>query len=401
MEGMLEPRSRREIVSTVTPTFSASSACVSRLERRKLATRLPSIFSTAAPIAPRTSSNGVQPDQICRVVSRMHFVVSCSISRRITSIGATVVRYASSDTRVERAVPRVIGQLVAGLGGLVLVCMWTAVAAAAPVPMLLLSAALIVGVLVGLLVPRLRGVVTAAFRPVGWIPVALPAAVGLGAGALGIVVAIAVLRAPETAHRPSRSAQALGSSDQPEPAGGELARADAGAGVVDVPDEPIRPRPPSARDLELDAEVSAELERDASREPIAAVARRRSLPREVIDEAVARVAEHRGRLEAELSRVAGTGIVGDVSREVTVTRTDLGPFTAHVSLTVVGCPSGRLPDERLDFLARTALTQLVRNMPPSIDGFRASLWYEGIACSRASMGYSAEWSRRTGRLRLH
>ena len=85
-----------------------------------------------------------------------------------------------------------------------------------------------------------------------------------------------------------------------------------------------------------------------------------------------------------------------------MTRTEDGAFTAMISLTVFGCPDGcRLPDQDLDSLAQTALRQIAQNVGEiDLDAYRAALWYEGVGCSRHSLGYSATWAREGNRLRL-
>src|SRR5690606_34154866 len=119
--------------------------------------------------------------------------------------------------------------------------------------------------------------------------------------------------------------------------------------------EPEPVRAPTDRELEIEGDVSREIDRSPESDAFARVAARRRLPRDEVEAAVFAVGEYRTALADDVRRVACRGVVGRVGPDVNVTRTDLGAFTATLSLTVVGCPERGLPDADLDTLARTAL----------------------------------------------
>lgn len=129
-------------------------------------------------------------------------------------------------------------------------------------------------------------------------------------------------------------------------------------------------------------------------------ARKFKISRESVNKAVALVGAYKTKLKDKVETVANKGVVGKVDVKI-VSPTDLGDYTAHMSLTVVGCPdNGKLPDKSLDFLAVTALKQIATNMPDEVDSFKASLWYDGIICDYHSLGYGATWVRSKNKISL-
>lgn len=150
--------------------------------------------------------------------------------------------------------------------------------------------------------------------------------------------------------------------------------------------DPAPPAVPTAEALALDREYRREVERHPDRNAYETLARRHRMELAEVLEVVASVGDYREAVAADARRGIGRGVVGRVEGH-SVAPTDLGDMTLSLSLTVIGCPSRASPDSRLDFLARTALTRIVSNLPPDVDSYRAALWYEGVMCGRGSMGY--------------
>lgn len=146
--------------------------------------------------------------------------------------------------------------------------------------------------------------------------------------------------------------------------------------------------------LEIDEAIWKSQEAHPERDAISYVAKRRGLDNEdSIVEAVMVLGEQRQMLQAVLDKSAASGVTGKVKVHG-VQRTEMGPFTAILAITVIGCD----PSD-LSFLAQTAATKAVQNMPATVDGYRASLWHEGIRCSRTSLG-TAVWNRKENSLNL-
>lgn len=146
--------------------------------------------------------------------------------------------------------------------------------------------------------------------------------------------------------------------------------------------------------LEIDEAIWKSQNAHPERDAISYVAKRRGLDNEdSIVEAVMVLGEQRQMLQAVLDKSAASGVIGKVKVHG-VQRTEIGPFTANLAITVIGCDPSNL-----SFLAQTAATKAVQNMPASIDGYRASLWHEGIRCSQTSLG-TAVWNREENSLNL-
>jgi hypothetical protein len=120
-----------------------------------------------------------------------------------------------------------------------------------------------------------------------------------------------------------------------------------------------------------------------------------------VEQAVMDVGDYRSLVAEDVRREVGQGVVGRVESQG-VSRREQGAFTAMLSLTVIGCPDDeRRRDPDLDFLARTALTRIAQNLATvDVDAFQAALWYEGLMCSRHSLGYGATWTRTGNKLTL-
>jgi len=170
---------------------------------------------------------------------------------------------------------------------------------------------------------------------------------------------------------------------------------------IALPPEPQTPEPeialtsepvsngPTTADLEIDKAVWEAQEANPARDAITYIANRRGLSDERVTDAVVAVAERQQWLAIRVEN-AGSGVVGEV-QVVGVSRTELGPYTASLSITVIGCPNR----SALDFLAQAAVGTIVGNMPKGIDGFTAGLWYRGLTCDRGYLG-SATWNAGTG-----
>ncbi|MBK8015121.1 MAG: hypothetical protein IPK13_27720 [Deltaproteobacteria bacterium] len=79
-----------------------------------------------------------------------------------------------------------------------------------------------------------------------------------------------------------------------------------------------------------------------------------------------------------------------------VYRSKHGPATALYSVVLIGCDP-----KSLQVLATDALQKLAGHMTPEMDAFEASIWYEGISCSRKAWDYQATWTRRKNAIDLH
>ncbi len=108
------------------------------------------------------------------------------------------------------------------------------------------------------------------------------------------------------------------------------------------------------------------------------------------------VALYRDWLRKRAEASVGSGVTGTVKVQG-LDRTELGIHTLKLALTVTRCPEGPAEDDKqIEFLATTALKQIVQNLPSEIDSYQASIRYRGLGCSEAAVGYGAHWSRPSG-----
>lgn len=170
--------------------------------------------------------------------------------------------------------------------------------------------------------------------------------------------------------------------------------------------EPVPVGEPIIKPTDRDVAIVQAYLRSVDRRPTVldhfkVVARQFKITREDVVDATWVVGTYQHHLFDEAGKWAGRDVVGRVKVQA-VDWSNLGPYTASISLTVVGCPEhprwdghpGR--DEKLDGLVAAALKEVARNLPAEIDGYEASLWYEGPSCPIESMGYRATWDRNKG-----
>lgn len=131
-----------------------------------------------------------------------------------------------------------------------------------------------------------------------------------------------------------------------------------------------------------------------SADPVLTVAKREGLEAGVVEDAMVTYNTERPVMAEYLSGVLGRGVVGKVEVQG-VEADDIGPFTARAVVVLTGCP-GR---SDLPFLAQTAATKMVDNLPASASGYTAILEYEGVGCSRTRMG-QATYNAATAKLTL-
>ncbi len=225
---------------------------------------------------------------------------------------------------------------------------------------------------------------------------------GMGLAALGVrpavpdAGAVAAAAPDETlAEDPGADAGQLSGQAGPEATASEVEP----EAPAREPEPEAAPPAPTADAIALDREYRREVERHPEGDAYAAVGHRHRMSSEDVLNVVATVGDYRESLAADARGGLGRGVVGRVEPGPVVP-SDLGDMTLTFSLTVIGCPSGRLPDADLDHLARTALVRIVANLPDGVDSYRASLWYQGLRCARAPLGYAATWQREGSRLTL-
>jgi len=101
---------------------------------------------------------------------------------------------------------------------------------------------------------------------------------------------------------------------------------------------------------------------------------------EAVLDQISQVAEYRSSLHKACAKA---GVIGDMKVSA-VQRTELGVYTAAVSLTVVRCPDGPPEtDERLRTLFEDGWKKVVVALPGEIDALQAALWYRGCRASGA------------------
>ena len=189
---------------------------------------------------------------------------------------------------------------------------------------------------------------------------------------------------PRTAPQPTVTEAAPEPSTEPDAA-------------VAADEEPITAEALDAA-LKLEAKTWRIGQRHPGKDSVKIVARRTGKSVDEVNDAVNLVARAREELLEKVA-MARAEVTGQVDTQ-NVSRSKLGPFTAMISVTVIGCPKRGLPDPKLDFLAEEAMKTLADEMPDGVDGYKVSLWYKGLLCGKKSMGYGASWSRKTGRITL-
>ncbi len=131
-----------------------------------------------------------------------------------------------------------------------------------------------------------------------------------------------------------------------------------------------------------------------SADPVQTVAKREGLEAGVVEDAMVTYNTERPVMAEYLGGVLGRGVIGRVE-VMGVEADDMGPFTARAVVVVTGCP-GR---SDLPFLAQTAATKMIDNLPATASGYTAVLEYEGVGCSRKRMG-QATYNAATAKLTL-
>ena len=292
-----------------------------------------------------------------------------------------------------------------GCGGLVGWCVWTWLSAAAPLAMAIVNAVAILALVAVVAIPTTRryGANLARRLAPGAFVIA-PAVVALLMFLSGLGLSLLLLLAPpdEADVQPD-----TGDSTEvdPRPSAGD-ASPDAGSPTTAAMAPAVEdhteaePSTPTEDQLAIDAAFREEVRRHPEEDAFATIARRRSLPRDQVEEATFVVGEYREALADRTRPVLARGVVGRVGPSVNVQPTEHGPNTVISSLTVFGCASGTLPDSDLDFLVRTGVARMAGNLPAEVDALRVALWYEGVSCDRHSLGYQAIWIREGNRLLL-
>ncbi len=160
------------------------------------------------------------------------------------------------------------------------------------------------------------------------------------------------------------------------------------------------PTPPNQAQLQLDAEYHAEWTRDPSRDIDGIVAKKHGITKEELAEEQMTVALYRDWLRKQAEQTIRSGVVGGVEVQG-LDRSELGVHTLKFTLTVTRCPEGAPErDKQIEFLATTALKQIVQNLPADIDSYQASIRYRGLGCGDGAVGYGAHWTRSAGALTL-
>jgi len=310
-------------------------------------------------------------------------------------------------------------------------CGWSWISAAAPLPTLVVGGLAVIAVVVAVAIPSVRragGDLAGRLVPGSsvWVVAGVMVMVFASGAAFSTLLLIAPSPQPDV-HAPALDGSEVAARDgsdtsrtetesttpTPEPIAPTRDPESPAARVEDdgdpeetepsgsEPQEQAAVEPLSDDEMEIEAEVSREIERRPTADPYLRIAQRRRMAPDEVLRTVERVGEYRNQLADDVRRNAGRGVVGRVETSI-VARTEDGAFTAQLSLTVTGCPdNGRLPDQDLDLLARTGLTRIAQNLAAvEVDAFRASLWYESLRCSRHSLGYTATWTREGNRLRL-
>jgi hypothetical protein len=166
------------------------------------------------------------------------------------------------------------------------------------------------------------------------------------------------------------------------------------------PQQEQAPAAPTEKQLQLDADYHAEWTKDPSRDIDAIVAKKHGITKEQLAEEQMSVALYRDWLRKRAEASVGSGVTGSVKVQG-LDRTELGIHTLKLALTVTRCPEGPAEaDKQIEFLATTALKQIVQNLPYEIDSYQASIRHRGLGCDEGSVGYVGHWSRASGRLTL-
>lgn len=166
------------------------------------------------------------------------------------------------------------------------------------------------------------------------------------------------------------------------------------------PQEEQAPAAPTEKQLQLDADYHDEWTKDSSRDIDPIVAKKHGITKEQLVEEQMTVALYRDWLRKRAEASVGSGVTGSVKVQG-LDRTELGVHTLKLVLTVTRCPEGApAKDKQIEFLATTALKQIVQNLPSEIDSYQASIRYRGLGCDEGSVGYVGHWSRAGGALTL-